>query len=157
MRTRKQLLLLSAALVPGLAFLPAAAPRPGGEAPFKFANIYWEYNASANDLGVHVTLDAEDWRSLEIENPDEKRLFQVKGGGPYKALGMTELFFEGAEPSLDEFPLEDLLELFPEGDYEFSARTVNNDELESLDLLSHAIPAGPVVSTEIGSGNRLRI
>ena len=27
---------------------------------------------------------------------------------------MTELFFEGAEPNLDEFPLDELLALFPE-------------------------------------------
>ncbi|MCA8954846.1 MAG: hypothetical protein KDC87_02165, partial [Planctomycetes bacterium] len=72
----------------------------GGEIPFKYARIYWEYNASADDLGVHVTLDAEDWTRLRIENPNDRTLFEVKGKGPYGNLGMTELFFEGAEPSL---------------------------------------------------------
>jgi hypothetical protein len=146
----------------GLAFLltaalPARSAPSCPQAPFKFANIYWEYNASANDLGVHVTLDAEDWKALEIENPRDLKLFQVRGGGPYRNLGMTELFFEGAEPSLDEFPLADLLALFPEGQYEFSGLTVDNEELESRDLLSHAIPDGPVVSVQIGSGNFLQI
>jgi hypothetical protein len=31
--------------------------------------IYWEYNSSVNDLGVHVFLDGEDWRELKIINP----------------------------------------------------------------------------------------
>src|SRR4030095_7884894 len=92
------------------AFLCAGSREsPAEEIPFKIAKIYWEYNASANDLGVHVSLDAEDWRSLRIFKPDGRSIFAVEGRGPYRELGMTELFFEGAEPSLDDFPLAELL------------------------------------------------
>ncbi len=125
--------------------------------PFKEARIYWEYNASANDLGVHVVLDAEDWKKIKIENPSEKTLFDVKGSGPYRTLGMTELFFEGAEPSLNEVPLAELLEMFPEGDYEFSGKLVGGEELESEAAFSHAIPAGPKVSHDLGANNYLVI
>src|SRR3990172_2489663 len=76
-------------------------------APFKEARIYIEFNASANDLGYHVSLDAEDWKTLKIVNPAGVTIFEVEGKAAYKDLGMTELFFEGAEPSLDDFPLED--------------------------------------------------
>ena len=163
MKTRRPLFLLAGALGLGsisslLVAARPAAPSPAlQEAPFKFARIYWEYNSSANDLGVHVTLDGEDWTKLEIENPREKKLFQVKGSGPYRELGMTELFFEGAEPSLDEFPLRGLLERFPEGQYEFSGLTVSGEELESTHQFTHAIPAGPIVRAVLGGGNNLRI
>lgn len=146
---------------------PAAAPAswfdPGDcqgdddEIPFSVARIYWEYNASANDLGVHVALDAEDWKRLRIEGPDEHTLFEVKGKGPYRQYGMTELFFEGAEPSLDEVPLQTLLDKFPEGAYTFEGRTVANEELESTWQFSHAVPAGPVVSATVSGMSGLTI
>jgi len=127
------------------------------EIPFKIAKIYWEYNASANDLGVHVSLDAEDWRRLKILNPNRRVIFDVEGRGAYKELGMTELFFEGAEPSLDEFPLAGLLTRFPEGIYEIKGRTVDDNDLESEVQFSHAIPDGPSVSAAVGPGDALVI
>jgi hypothetical protein len=127
------------------------------EIPFKIAKIYWEYNASANDLGVHVSLDAEDWRGLRIYRPNDRLLIEVIGRGAYRELGMTELFFEGAEPSLDEFPLADLLARFPEGEYEIVGRTVDGARLESDVMFSHAIPAGPTVSAVVGPGDSVVI
>ena len=107
-------------VVATVAVLVGSAPQEcrAEEVPFKIAKIYWEYNASANDLGVHVSLDAEDWRRLRILKPNNRSIFEVEGRGAYHELGMTELFFEGAEPSLDEFPLAGLLARFPEGEYE---------------------------------------
>jgi hypothetical protein len=127
---------------------------------FPIARIYIEYNASANDLGYHVTLDGEDWKTLKIINPDHKVIFNVQGKGPYKDLGMTELFFEGAEPSLFDFPLGDLLSLFPEGEYNFKGRTVDGEKITAESTLSHAVPAGPDVSASddtVGTGNVLVI
>lgn len=49
-----------------------------------------------------MTLDGQNWKGLRIVNPNDKILFEVRGRGPDKNLGMTELFFEGAEPSLDK-------------------------------------------------------
>lgn len=128
------------------------------ETPFSEARIYIEFNQTANDLGYHVSLDAEDWKRLEIENPNEVLIFSVRGYAAYRQLGMTELFFEGAEPNLDDFPLEDLLALFPEGEYEFEGLTVDNVELESTSTLSHAVPNGPGnVTATLGAGNKLVI
>lgn len=124
----------------------------------EISRIYWEYNSSANDLGVHVSLDGEDWKELKIINPAGRTIFEVEGGGPYRMLGMTELFFEGAEPNLDEFPLEDLLALFPEGKYRFTGRTVDGDVIGGTGKFTHAIPAGPTnVNAVLGSGNSLVI
>jgi hypothetical protein len=119
---------------------------PGRAASFKEARIYIEYNASANDLGFHVFLDAEDWEALTIANPAGTTIFEVEGKGGYTDLGLTELFFEGAEPSLDDFPLEDLLARFPEGKYRFEGVTVGGTHLMSMATLSHAVPEGPAVS-----------
>ncbi len=128
------------------------------ETPFGEARIYIEFNQTANDLGYHVSLDGEDWKRLEIENPNEVLIFSVRGYAAYRQLGMTELFFEGAEPNLDDFPLEDLLALFPEGEYEFEGLTVDNVELESTSTLSHAVPNGPGnVTATLGAGNKLVI
>jgi hypothetical protein len=123
----------------------------------EISRIYFEYNSSGNDLGVHVFLDGEDWKKLKIVNPKDRTIFAVEGKGPYKNLGLTELFFEGAEPTLTDVPLEELLALFPEGAYEFKGKTVDGAAIQGTGTLSHAIPAGPAVSAVLGPGNSLVI
>ncbi len=122
---------------------------PGWAAGFSEARIYIEYNSSANDLGFHVSLDGEDWKSLKIVNPAGITIFEVEGRAGYKQLGLTELFFEGAEPSLDDFPLGDLLALFPEGRYKLIGTKVDGGQLLSTATLSHAVPEGPSVSAMV--------
>lgn len=116
---------------------------PGLAQGFDIARIYIEYNQSANDLGFHVTLDGEEWTDLKIFDPAGTKIFDLSAKGGYKNLGLTELFFEGAEPNLDEFPLEELLALFPEGEYTFIGKTVDGGQLVSTATLSHNVPAGP--------------
>jgi hypothetical protein len=139
------------------AVLALLIPRAGYGQGFEEARIYIEYNETANDLGFHVSLDGEDWTDLKIFDPTGKKIFDVSASGGYKDLGLTELFFEGAEPNLAEFPLEELLELFPEGEYRFVGKTVDNEHLESTAVLSHAVPDGPVVSTEAAEAGTIRI
>jgi hypothetical protein len=152
-------LLAGAALILGSGVEEASAKKwckDECEVELEEAKIYFEYNASANDLGVHVLLDGEDWKKIKIENPCGKTIFKVEGKQGYAELGMTELFFEGAEPNLEDFPLDDLLDLFPEGDYEFEGKTVDGCEVEGSAYLSHAIPEGPDVSASL-NGNELII
>jgi len=150
MKSPKALLLAALVAAAGIS-VPASA------AKFAFARIYIEYNASGNDLGYHVTLDGEDWKTLKIVNPSSDTIFQVAGKGPYEDLGMTELFFEGAEPSLDEFPLENLLALFPEGRYRFSGTTVDGAPIASTATLTHAVPAAPVLRDTYVNGDTVVI
>lgn len=120
--------------------------------------IYFEFNSSANDLGVHVFLDGEDWRTLKIVDPAGTTIFEVEGKGAYAKLGLTELFFEGAEPNLADVPLEELLASFPEGRYRFRGETVEGDDIVGTGTLSHAIPDGPSnVSAVVGPGDSLVI
>jgi hypothetical protein len=135
---RPSCLLLAGALALGLAV-------PARGAPFPEARIYIEYNSTDDDLGFHVSLDAEDWRMVSITNPGGNTIFSVQGLGAFGTLGLTELFFEGAEPPLDEVPLETLLRMMPEGKYTFRGVTVEGTALLSKPTLSHAVPAGPRV------------
>jgi len=121
------------------------------------SRIFIEFNSSANDLGFHVFVDGEDWRKLKIKNPVGRTIFAVEGKGAFGKLGLTELFFEGAEPSLDEFPREELLALFPEGEYEFEGRTADRETLEGEGTLSHAVPAPPDVSVRVDTNDTLVI
>jgi hypothetical protein len=121
------------------------------------SRIFIEYNSSDNDLGFHVFLDGEDWQSLRIFNPAGLLIFETSGHGPYQELGLTELFFEGAEPSLFEVPLAQLLARFPEGTYEFEGVLTDGSEIAGTGKLSHAVPAGPSVFVETaGASRRIR-
>ncbi|MGH7769698.1 MAG: fibronectin type III domain-containing protein [Candidatus Binatia bacterium] len=153
--TRSILFCFTVALI-----LAAAAPEARAKPPvnFSIAKVFFEYNSTPNDLGVHVFLDGEDWKGLRIVNPRGRTIFEVEGKGPYKDLGMTELFFEGAEPNLADVPLEELLNRFPAGDYRLVGRTVDGERIVGTATLTHAIPAGPAnLSAQVGPGNTLVI
>ena len=147
--------LLIFASMASIAATPAARAAPA--AALEESRIFIEYNSTDNDLGFHVFLDGEDWQSLRIFNPAGQLIFDVIGRGPYEELGLTELFFEGAEPSLFEVPLAELLARFPEGIYEFEGVTVEGTEISGQGRLSHAVPAGPDVAVEMaGASRRIR-
>lgn len=158
MKTKRSipvLLVAAVALSPTDASPGAAAPL---RVPFKESRIYIEFNQTANDLGYHISLDAEDWQRLQIVDPVGRVVFAVEGFNAYQRLGMTELFFEGAEPNLDEFPLDQLLALFPEGAYTFAGKTVEEEDLVSMSTLSHAVPNGPGgVAAALGANGSLVI
>jgi hypothetical protein len=144
--------------------LSAATPEAASKkntVPLAIKKIFFEYNSTASalgDLGVHVFLDGEDWRELEIINPRGRVIFEVEGKGPYREMGMTELFFEGAEPDLADVPLEELLKRFPAGAYRFVGKRVDGERIVDTATLTHAIPAGPGnVSAEVGPGNKVVI
>jgi len=122
---------------------------PAWAKSFEETRIYIEYNSTDNDLGFHVFLDAEEWKSVKIVNPAGVTIFDVAGKGAYQNLGLSELFFEGAEPSLNDFPLDDLLALFPEGKYRYIGVTVGGSRLTGRATLTHAVPAGPNVSSQV--------
>ncbi len=118
--------------------------------PLEQSQIFIEFNATDNDLGFHVKLDGEDWRYMKIVNPDGRTVYEARGKSAFGELGLTELFFEGAEPSLDEFPLDELLALFPEGDYQFIGKSVDGEDMTGAGTLSHLYPDAPVVTAVMG-------
>ncbi len=128
--------------------LVAAAPgsradEKGEEIPFEEADIFFELNDTDGDLGLHALVDGDAWKTLDIESPDERRKLTITATSTLKRHGLTEIFFESDEPSFDELPPEEFFARFPEGMWEFSGLTVEGDELESADLLSHVLAAPP--------------
>ena len=63
--------------------------------------------------------------------------------------GITEFFFESAEPSFDEQTLDELLELFPEGKYKFLGTTTDGKKLKGKARLTHDLPDAPVLVAPI--------
>jgi hypothetical protein len=115
--------------------LGATAPAWAGEPiPLDAVRIFLEFNSVDDDLGVQVFLDGEDWRLIKIKGPSGKEFLQIKAKAGLKELGLTELFFESAEPSPPE-----VLAVIPEGDYAFEGKTTEGDKLEGTATLSHAL------------------
>ncbi len=139
---RRGMVLLTAvatiALVAGLATPEAWAKRLSDS----FIRI--EINDTDGDAGIHIFLDGEGWDSMQAIAPDGSVLFNVLAEGSVGIQGITEFFFESAEPSFDEQPLEDLLELFPEGVYRFKGTTTEGRRLKGKARLTHALPDAPV-------------
>ena len=96
-----------------------------------------------NDLGVHVFLDGEDWTGLRIVSPDGARSSRSRAGDPTGTSVSPSCSSRGAEPSLADVPLEELLGRFPAGEYTLIDRTVDGQRIEGTATLTHAIPGGP--------------
>jgi hypothetical protein len=113
----------------------------GDEIPFDVANIFFELNDTDGDLGIHALIDGEPWKRLEIEGPRERRMLDVRVKGRLRRQGLTEIFFESAEPTFDELSPRRFFRRFPEGEYEIEGVTLEGDELESTAELTHVMPA----------------
>ena len=105
-----------------------------------------EINATDGDAGLQFKIDGDDWVSAIIRDPNGKKIYSVQGGGSVSEQGLTENFFESAEPSCDEegASLTDVLTRFPAGAYEITGRSTENDFLGGEAVLTHALPAVPV-------------
>jgi len=113
--------------------------------PYSQTRIIIEVNATAGDGGIQIFLDAEGWSRLEITDPEHNSVFSVVGANSIGETGVTELFFESAEPSFDDLPLSDLLVRFPAGSYRFAGETTGGKQLSGRAILSHKIPAAPTI------------
>ena len=113
------------------------------EIPFDEANVFFELNDTDGDLGIHALIDGEPWKNLEIEDPRGREILDITVKGRLRRQGLTELFFESAEPSFDELSPRRFFRRFPEGEYEIEGTTLEGDELESTAVLTHVMPAPP--------------
>ncbi|MHC4415258.1 MAG: hypothetical protein ACYS0G_08245 [Planctomycetota bacterium] len=107
------------------------------------AKVFIEFNSTDEDFGIQFFWDGEPWEEMEVEGPKGKTVLEVEVSRNVKAQGLTEGFFESAEPPVDELPMEEFLDRFPEGDYEFEGETLEGDELVGEAEFTHIIPAPP--------------
>lgn len=117
----------------------------GGKIKFARTNLYIEYNASAGDIGVQLSLDGEPWKLLNIFDPSGKRISTIQNRGSLRLQGFTELFWESSEPPLADLPLPVFFARFPEGEYDFEGITIEGNQIEGTAVFTHALPEIPVV------------
>lgn len=107
------------------------------------AEIFLELNDTDGDLGLHGSIDGGPWVSISVEGPDDRLLLEIISRGRLRNQGMTQLFFESAEPSFDELDPEKFFGRFPEGEYEIEARGWNGLRFEGSAELSHVLADRP--------------
>ena len=86
--------------------------------PFPVADLFFELNNSAGDLGIHAEIDGGPWTSLEVEGPGERKLLSIVSKSRLRTQGLTQLAFESAEPPFSELDPADFFRRFPEGEYD---------------------------------------
>ena len=145
---KRHMLLLPVFLVAVVALILGATV-PGvwaedDENEFEVAELFFELNNTDGDLGIHALVDGGPWKKLEIEDKNERVILRVSASGRLRRQGLTELFFESAEPNFDDLPPARFFRRFPEGEYEIEGITLGGDELENEVELTHVMPAPPV-------------
>jgi hypothetical protein len=132
------------ALVFGTYAPESQAAKEVGE--FDALNLFIEFNSTDNDAGIQLFLDGDAWKTLTIRDPSGTKILSIKASGGLGDLGLTELFFEGGEPSPEE-----VLAAFPEGEYQVEARTIEGELLVGTADLSHDFLPAPVFSPSGGA------
>lgn len=109
------------------------------EIEFDVAQLYLELNDTDGDLGIHGLIDGDAWKGLQISDPQGRSMLNAWIRGRLRRQGMTEFFFESAEPSFDELDPVVFFKRFPEGTYEIEGITLDNEEIEGEVELSHVL------------------
>ena len=121
----------------------SSADDDGEVIEFDEAFIFFELNNTDGDLGIQALIDGDAWTVLKIVDPNELEILQINGEGSLGQQGLTELFFESAEPTFDELLPVEFFDRFPEGIYEIEGLTLDGEEMESESELTHVMPAPP--------------
>ncbi|MEN8175286.1 MAG: hypothetical protein ABFS23_05965 [Pseudomonadota bacterium] len=146
---------LPAAMLPAMMAVAsscAAGGHNGNEIPFSVAELFFELNHTDGDLGIHGMIDGDAWEQLNITGPDENEMLDIDVSSNLQLQGMTEIFFESAEPAFESddadevtLPPEEFFARFPEGTYEIEGLTIEGEDMESETEVTHVMPAPPVV------------
>jgi hypothetical protein len=111
--------------------------------------VFIEYNSTDGDFGVHFFWDGEPWKWMTVWNEHLWPVLNVGTGKNVRAQGLTEAFFESAEPTLEDLPFLDFLERFPEDDYKFRGRTLDWQRLVCEAEFTHVIACPPAATIEL--------
>ena len=121
--------------------LGAATPPAVGAAEFSEAELYFELNDTDGDLGIHSSIDGGAYSRLTITDPKEHTILKVRPKGRLARQGLTQLFFESAEPKFAELDPATFFRRFPQGAYDIRARSLTGEVLEATVVLSHVLAA----------------
>lgn len=124
------------------AFIMLIGPAVWAE-EFDEAEVFFELNNTDRDLGIHSAVDGGPWKELEMEGPNGRELLEINVKSRLRRQGLTQLFYESAEPTFEELDPDKFFRRFPPGEYEIEGETLDGEELESIAELTHTIPAQP--------------
>lgn len=157
--TKRMPILLVALLAAGVFVLVVPSPKSwadDNEQPLGAAVVIIE--TTDNDIELQVFVDGSpSWKRVEIADPNERRIYNLRTQGRGRRQGMSELFFASNpshyledEPDFDE-PVEAFLRRFPAGTYEIEARLADGGELEGDGILTHVLPALPKIVAPVSN------
>jgi hypothetical protein len=107
--------------------------------------VFIEICGTDEDAGIKGLLSGEPWWRARIFGPDGRSIYQF---GPKLAdVGSGTVFWESTEPPFADLPLDEFLDRFPEGEYTAWGAKVGGGRLRSTALLTHNLPAGPVITS----------
>jgi hypothetical protein len=116
--------------------------------PYEINDLFIETNATDGDIGLQLLADVDEWDKFTLRDPKGRKLMmKAHTKGRLNGWGLTELFWETAEPEFSEVPLSRFKKRFPAGKYTFRGRSVDGRKIAGSDRLTHVIPAGPVVTS----------
>jgi len=116
------------------------------------ARLKFEINSTDHDGGVQVFIDAEEWKTMSIVDPQGNRIFSTQTRSRLARFGGSELFLESGEPPFSELPLRELLKQWPAGVYKFRGTGAEGEVFRGSARLTHRLPGGPqLVSPVEGS------
>jgi hypothetical protein len=136
------------------AAVTAATPERSAQAakkkpiPYEINDLFIETNATDGDIGLQLLADVDEWDKFTLRDPKGRKLMMTaQTKGRLRHWGLTELFWETAEPEFSEVPLSKFKKRFPAGKYTFRGRSVDGRKIVGSDKLTHVIPDGPVITS----------
>ena len=138
-----------AAVLAAVSVLIAAISAPAAMAqspiivPLKDARMKIELNATDQDVGIQLFIDASPWKRMDVFDPNGATVFSAITSGRVGLQGGTELFLESAEPNFNQLSLAAFLNRFPAGNYRIQGEGFGGEILLGSAKFTHNIPQGP--------------
>jgi hypothetical protein len=135
----------------GLIFSSAGAPeaaaknKPQQVREWDEFAVFIEICGTDLDAGLKILLGGEPWKQAAVFAPDGRPIYQL--GPRLGDVGSGTVFLESAEPPFADFPLDEFLDRFPEGEYTARGTTLEGIELKGTAVLTHNLPAGPTITS----------
>lgn len=116
------------------------------ETEFEEAFVFFELNNTDGDLGIHAKVDGGPWTFMTISDRNDARILRVQSAGRLWRQGVTEIFFESAEPTFDELEPADFFRRFRPGTYTVRGRSKDGVDLVNETEVTWAMPAPPAAT-----------
>ena len=115
---------------------------------YEINDLFIETNATDGDIGLQLLADVDEWDKFTLRDPKGRKLMMnAQTKGRLRGWGLTELFWETAEPEFVDVPLSKFEKRFPAGKYTFRGKSIDGRKIVGSDTLTHTIPEGPVITS----------